>query len=130
GGGDRPPRPLLLSGVPRDGALPYAFPRRGPTPAGDREAGRANVDVTDRHRARHRRRAAGHRSHGVRRAPRPGHHRTTPGDAATGMKVSVLVLAYNHQRFHAQTLDSVLMQQGGFAWQVVIRPAGRTDGTG
>src|SRR5262249_57206037 len=112
-----------------DGAVPSAFPGRGPTPPGDREAGRANVDVTDRHRARHRRRAAGHRSHGVRRAPRPGHHRTTPGDAATGMKVSVLVLAYNHERFVGQTLESVLSQQVGFDWEVVIGEDCSTDGT-
>ena len=45
------------------------------------------------------------------------------------MKVSVLVLAYNHERFVAQTLDSVLMQQVGFDWEVVIGEDCSTDGT-
>jgi len=45
------------------------------------------------------------------------------------MKVSVLVLAYNHERFVAQTLDSVLMQQVGFDWEVVVGEDCSMDGT-
>ncbi|MBD2451081.1 glycosyltransferase [Nostoc sp. FACHB-152] len=36
------------------------------------------------------------------------------------MKVSVLMLAYNHGRFIAQALDSVLMQQVDFDYEIVI----------
>lgn len=36
------------------------------------------------------------------------------------MKVSVLMLAYNHEKFIEQALDSVLMQQVDFEYQIVI----------
>jgi glycosyltransferase involved in cell wall biosynthesis len=46
------------------------------------------------------------------------------------MKVSVLVLAYNHERFIGQALDSVLMQQADFDWEIVVGEDCSTDGTG
>src|SRR5262249_13055002 len=128
-GGECPRSALFLSWVSSHGALSHALSRGRPAPRRDREAGRAHVDAADRHRPRCRWRAAGRRSPGVRRAPWPRHHRTTAGGATTGMKVTVLVLAYNHERFVGQTLDSVLMQQVGFDWEVVIGEDCSTDGT-
>lgn len=45
------------------------------------------------------------------------------------MKVSVCILAYNHARFIAQCLDSVLQQVCSFEWEVLIGEDGSTDGT-
>jgi glycosyltransferase involved in cell wall biosynthesis len=45
------------------------------------------------------------------------------------MKVSVLMLAYNHEQFIAQALDSVLMQQVDFNYEVVIGEDCSTDNT-
>jgi glycosyltransferase involved in cell wall biosynthesis len=45
------------------------------------------------------------------------------------MKVSVLVFAYNHVRFIRQALDSVLMQQTNFDFEVVVSEDCSTDGT-
>ncbi len=36
------------------------------------------------------------------------------------MKVSILIITYNHERFIAQTIESVLMQQTDFDYELVI----------
>jgi len=45
------------------------------------------------------------------------------------MKLSVLMITYNHERFIAQALDSVLMQQVNFPFEIVIGEDFSTDGT-
>jgi glycosyltransferase involved in cell wall biosynthesis len=45
------------------------------------------------------------------------------------MKVTVLVFAYNHVRFIRQALDSVLIQQTDFDFEVLISEDYSTDGT-
>jgi glycosyltransferase involved in cell wall biosynthesis len=44
-------------------------------------------------------------------------HRTISSD----IKVSVCVISYNHEKYIAQCLDSILMQECSFAFEVVIR---------
>jgi glycosyltransferase involved in cell wall biosynthesis len=43
--------------------------------------------------------------------------------------VSVLVMTYNHERYISQALDSVLMQQTSFAWEVLVSEDCSTDRT-
>jgi glycosyltransferase involved in cell wall biosynthesis len=43
--------------------------------------------------------------------------------------VSVSVVAYNHERYIAQTLDSILEQQTNFPFEIVIGEDASTDGT-
>ncbi len=45
------------------------------------------------------------------------------------MKVSVLMLAYNHERFIAQALDSAVNQDVDFEYEIVIGEDCSTDGT-
>ena len=45
------------------------------------------------------------------------------------MKVSVLIKAYNHERFIARALDSVLEQRTDFAFEIVVGEDCSTDGT-
>jgi glycosyltransferase involved in cell wall biosynthesis len=45
------------------------------------------------------------------------------------VRVSVLVLTYNHAPFIAEALDSVLMQRTNFAWELIISEDCSTDGT-
>jgi glycosyltransferase involved in cell wall biosynthesis len=45
------------------------------------------------------------------------------------MKLSILILAYNHERFITQALDSVLMQQVDFDYEIVIGEDCSTDNT-
>lgn len=45
------------------------------------------------------------------------------------MKVSVLVMTYNHVNFIAQALDSILMQQVDFDYEIIISEDCSTDGT-
>lgn len=45
------------------------------------------------------------------------------------MKLSVLMLAYNHERFIAQALDSVLMQDVDFEYEIVVGDDCSMDGT-
>lgn len=45
------------------------------------------------------------------------------------LKLSVLVLTHNHEAFLAQALDSVLMQQTTFAYEIVVGEDGSTDQT-
>ncbi len=45
------------------------------------------------------------------------------------MKVSVLVMTYDHARFIRQALDSVLMQEAAFPWEILISEDASTDGT-
>jgi len=47
----------------------------------------------------------------------------------TSMKVSVLVMTYNHASFIAQALDSVLMQEINFDYEILISEDCSTDGT-
>lgn len=49
--------------------------------------------------------------------------------AAAGVKVSVAMITYNHERFVAQAIDSVLMQQTSFPFDLVIGEDCSTDGT-
>src|SRR5438132_1427938 len=51
------------------------------------------------------------------------------GRAAAPVRVSVLVMTYNHASFIEQALDSVLMQQASFEYEVVISEDRSTDGT-
>jgi glycosyltransferase involved in cell wall biosynthesis len=45
------------------------------------------------------------------------------------MKVSILVMTYNHANFIAQALESVLMQRVNFAYEILISEDCSTDGT-
>lgn len=45
------------------------------------------------------------------------------------MKLSVLIITFNHERYIAQALDSVLSQQTAFDFEVVIGDDCSTDGT-
>jgi glycosyltransferase involved in cell wall biosynthesis len=45
------------------------------------------------------------------------------------MKVSVMLITYNHENFIAQALDSVLMQQTNFDYEIIISEDCSTDGT-
>ena len=45
------------------------------------------------------------------------------------MKVSVLLLTYNHQRFIAQAIESVLMQRTDFEFEILISEDCSTDST-
>jgi glycosyltransferase involved in cell wall biosynthesis len=51
----------------------------------------------------------------------------TPNDAP---KVSVLMITYNHEKFIAQAIESVLMQKTDFPFELVIGDDCSTDGTG
>lgn len=44
-------------------------------------------------------------------------------------KVSVIVLAYNHEKFFRQALDGVLMQTVDFAYEIIVGEDCSTDGT-
>ena len=52
-------------------------------------------------------------------------HRSTGG----GMKLSVLLITYNHEKFIAQALDSILMQKVDFDYEIVIGEDCSTDKT-
>src|SRR6185436_19281492 len=43
--------------------------------------------------------------------------------------ISVLVVTYNHEKFLRQALESVMMQETGFDFEVVIADDHSTDGT-
>lgn len=45
------------------------------------------------------------------------------------MKVSVLIMTYNHASFIRQAIDSVLMQRCNFDWEILISEDCSTDGT-
>ncbi len=45
------------------------------------------------------------------------------------MKVSVLMITYNHQKYIAQALESILMQKGNFDYEIVIGEDCSTDNT-
>jgi glycosyltransferase involved in cell wall biosynthesis len=45
------------------------------------------------------------------------------------MKVSVLMITYNHEKFIAQAIDSILMQQVNFEYEIVIGEDCSTDDT-
>lgn len=49
--------------------------------------------------------------------------------SSTGVKVSVAMITYNHERFVAQAIESVLMQQTDFDVELVIGEDCSTDGT-
>ena len=45
------------------------------------------------------------------------------------MKLSVIVVTYNHERFIAQALDSVLAQRVDFDYEIVVEEDCSTDST-
>lgn len=45
------------------------------------------------------------------------------------IKVSVIVLTYNHEKYICQTLDSILMQKTNFCYEVLIGDDASLDGT-
>jgi len=45
------------------------------------------------------------------------------------MKVTVLVTTYNHEKYIAQALDSVLMQKTNFDYEIIISEDCSTDRT-
>jgi glycosyltransferase involved in cell wall biosynthesis len=45
------------------------------------------------------------------------------------MKLSVMMITYNHERYLRQALDSVLMQKVGFDYEIVVGEVGSTDST-
>lgn len=45
------------------------------------------------------------------------------------MKVRVIIITYNHERYIAQALDGVLMQETSFDWDLVVLDDCSTDGT-
>ncbi|CAN5609697.1 N/A [soil metagenome] len=45
------------------------------------------------------------------------------------MKVSVILITYNHQNYIAQALDSVLAQETGFPFELIVSEDCSTDGT-
>jgi glycosyltransferase involved in cell wall biosynthesis len=45
-------------------------------------------------------------------------------------KVSVFMITYNHEKFIAQAIESVLMQKTDFPFELVIGEDCSTDGTG
>jgi len=49
--------------------------------------------------------------------------------APTPVLISVCITTYNHERFLAQALDSVLMQQGNFRLEILLGEDGSTDNT-
>jgi glycosyltransferase involved in cell wall biosynthesis len=46
-----------------------------------------------------------------------------------GMKLSVVVVTYNHERFIAQALDSILAQRVNFDYEIVVGEDCSTDST-
>jgi glycosyltransferase involved in cell wall biosynthesis len=53
----------------------------------------------------------------------------TNGPGCTDIKVSVAMITYNHERFIAQAIESVLMQQTDYATELVIGEDCSTDNT-
>ena len=45
------------------------------------------------------------------------------------MKLTVLVLTYNHERFIAQALESILAQRVNFDYEILVAEDNSTDGT-
>jgi glycosyltransferase involved in cell wall biosynthesis len=54
---------------------------------------------------------------------------STPSPTAPSVKLSVLMLAYNHERFIAQALESILMQEVSFEYEIVVGEDCSTDNT-
>jgi len=52
-----------------------------------------------------------------------------PRPTAKANKISVLVTSYNHERYIAQCLDSVLMQKGYYSLEIILGDDCSTDGT-
>ena len=53
----------------------------------------------------------------------------TPSPGPADIKVSVAMVTYNHEAFIAQAIESVLMQQTDFDFELVIGEDCSTDGT-
>ena len=45
------------------------------------------------------------------------------------MKISVIVTTYNHEKYIAQCLESILCQTGGFEMEVILGDDSSTDHT-
>ncbi|GAA4084652.1 glycosyltransferase [Nocardioides kongjuensis] len=53
----------------------------------------------------------------------------TPGSTAARPRVSVVVITYNHERFIRHTLESIVSQQAGFPFEVIVADDASTDAT-
>jgi hypothetical protein len=53
----------------------------------------------------------------------------TRGSAAARPRVSVVVITYNHERFIRHTLESIVSQQAGFPFEVIVADDASTDAT-
>ena len=45
------------------------------------------------------------------------------------MKLSILVMAYNVEKYIAEALDSIVMQKVNFSYEILIGNDGSSDGT-
>ena len=45
------------------------------------------------------------------------------------MKLTILVMAYNVEKYVRETLDSILMQKVNFPYEILIGNDGSSDGT-
>ena len=45
------------------------------------------------------------------------------------MKISIVMLAYNHERFIAKALESVLMQETEYDYELIVGEDHSSDGT-
>src|SRR5260370_18967286 len=52
-----------------------------------------------------------------------------PGSPRNRMKVSVVTVTYNQERFIAEAIESVLMQETNFDYELVLAEDLSTDGT-
>lgn len=56
-------------------------------------------------------------------------HESPVAPDARGPKLSVMVITYNHEKFIAQTLESILMQERDFDIEINVIDDASTDGT-
>src|SRR5580692_4617658 len=72
------------------------------------------------------------RGHRLLKSPRGDRvllKKTIPTRQNTSLKLSVMMLTYNHERFISQALESILSQRVNFDYEIVIGDDLSTDGT-